>query len=123
MSKPRTADELRSSWSSDARWKGIERKYSAEDVVKLRGSLHVEHTLGRAGAERLWNLMNTQPPVRELKLGRLPGLAVLHVRCTISTRSYHDQRVAVLRQPVEHARQQCALRRAVVVVAQLQTAR
>ncbi|MCC6652609.1 MAG: isocitrate lyase [Candidatus Eisenbacteria bacterium] len=71
MSKPRTADELRKSWSSDARWQGIERQYSAEDVVQLRGSLHVEQTLGRAGAERLWNLMNTQPPVRAL--GALTG--------------------------------------------------
>jgi isocitrate lyase len=71
MTKPRTASEIRSSWVSDPRWKGVHRNYTAEDVVRLRGSIRIEHTLARLGAERLWNLMKTQPPVRAL--GALTG--------------------------------------------------
>ena len=71
MSKPRTAAEIRASWNSELRWKGVKRQYSAEDVVRLRGSIQVEHTLARLGAERLWHLMATQPPVRAL--GALTG--------------------------------------------------
>jgi len=57
---------LTTAWTTDARWKGIERPYSAEDVVKLSGSLHIEHTLAKVGAERLWHLLNTTPFVRAL---------------------------------------------------------
>jgi isocitrate lyase len=71
MSEPRTATEIRNSWANDARWKGVKRHYSAEDVVRLRGSIQVEHTLARMGAERLWQLMTTQAPVRAL--GALTG--------------------------------------------------
>ena len=71
MSQARTADEIRKSWSTDPRWTGIRRDYSAEDVVRLRGSLHVEHTLARRGAERLWNAATTRAPVRAL--GALTG--------------------------------------------------
>ncbi len=44
-------------WASDPRWAGIERSYTADDVVKLRGSVQEEHTLARLGAERLWSLL------------------------------------------------------------------
>jgi len=53
------------------RWEGIERPYTAEDVARLRGSVVIEHTLARLGAERLWKLMNEKPYVRAL--GALTG--------------------------------------------------
>ena len=71
MPKPRSAEQIEQSWASDPRWRGIHRTYTAGDVVRLRGSVHVEHTLARLGAERLWHLMETAPPVRAL--GALTG--------------------------------------------------
>ena len=71
MATSRNADELKTSWLKDARWQGIARTYGVDDVVKLRGSLHVEHTLARAGAERLWNALRNRAPVRAL--GALTG--------------------------------------------------
>jgi isocitrate lyase len=47
-------------WKSDPRWKGALRPYRAEDVVRLRGSVHIEHTLATLGAERLWRLLHTE---------------------------------------------------------------
>jgi isocitrate lyase len=47
------AARLKKDWAENPRWKGIKRGYTAEDVVRLRGSLHVEHTLARRGAESL----------------------------------------------------------------------
>ena len=67
----KTADQLSKEWKSDARWKGIERGYTAEDVVRLRGSLHIEHTLARLGAEKLWKYVNTEPYIN--CLGALTG--------------------------------------------------
>ena len=46
-------------WKLSTRWAGITRPYSAQDVERLRGSLHVEHTLARYGAERLWDLLQS----------------------------------------------------------------
>jgi isocitrate/methylisocitrate lyase len=66
-----TASQLNKQWQSDARWSGILRPYSGEDVVKLRGSIQVEHTLARLGAERLWKLLHTEPYVAAL--GALTG--------------------------------------------------
>jgi isocitrate lyase len=60
------AARLRKDWAENPRWKGIRRAYSAEDVVRLRGSVHVEHTLARRGAERLWKLLQEQPFVNTL---------------------------------------------------------
>jgi isocitrate lyase len=54
----RTAAEIAKSWQEDARWAGIERPYSADEVVRLRGSIHIENTLARMGAERLWALLH-----------------------------------------------------------------
>ena len=47
---------------SDARWDGVARPYRAEDVEKLRGSVRVEHTLADRGAQKLWELLNTENP-------------------------------------------------------------
>jgi isocitrate lyase len=53
-------------WKSNARWAGITRPYRVQDVERLRGSIHIEHTLARQGAERLWNLLQTDPYVPAL---------------------------------------------------------
>ncbi len=64
-------NEILKSWETDERWKGIERPYSAEEVYKLRGSMQIEYTIAKNGAERLWNLLHTEPFVRAL--GALTG--------------------------------------------------
>ncbi|MDR3608475.1 MAG: isocitrate lyase [Oligoflexia bacterium] len=63
--------KLKTAWAQDARWKGINRDYTAEEVVKLRPSLLVEHTLGRHASTRLWDLLHTEPYVASL--GALTG--------------------------------------------------
>lgn len=65
------AKALKQEWETNPRWKGIERPYTAEEVLKLRGSLKIEYTLAQKGAERLWELMHTDPFVRAL--GALTG--------------------------------------------------
>jgi isocitrate lyase len=65
------AQKLQKEWAQSPRWKGIKRGYSAEDVVRLRGSMQPEHTLARRGAERLWTLLQTEPFVNTL--GALTG--------------------------------------------------
>ncbi|MFG1706219.1 isocitrate lyase [Nonomuraea sp. M3C6] len=73
------AEQLREEWDNDPRWEGVERTYSAEDVIRLRGSVQEEHTLARLGAERLWNLLHTEDYVNSL--GALTGnQAVQQVR-------------------------------------------
>jgi isocitrate lyase len=62
---------LEQDWAKNPRWKGVKRGYSAEDVVRLRGSLMVEHTLAKVGAEKLWKLCNERPFVNSL--GALTG--------------------------------------------------
>ena len=52
------AGHLSEQWREDARWDGIERPYTAEEVVRLRGSIHVDHTLARLGSEKLWRLLH-----------------------------------------------------------------
>lgn len=64
--------QLQQNWESNPRWKGIERPYSAEDVYRLRGSVQLEYSLARMGAERLWYLLRTEPFVRTL--GAMTGL-------------------------------------------------
>jgi isocitrate lyase len=56
---------------SETRWEGVTRIYKQEDVLKLRGSIKIEHTLARLGAERLWELLNTEAYVPAL--GALTG--------------------------------------------------
>jgi isocitrate lyase len=53
-------------WETNSRWKGVERTYTAEDVLRLRGSIFIEHTLARLGAERLWDLLQTDPYINAL---------------------------------------------------------
>ena len=57
---------LENQWRSNPRWQGITRPYKPEDVVRLRGTVQVEHTLARLGAERLWDLLHTEPYVAAL---------------------------------------------------------
>jgi isocitrate lyase len=75
MSQQPTRDQqiaaLEKEWAENPRWKGIKRGYSAADVVRLRGSLQIEHTLAKRGAEKLWNLINTEPFINSL--GALTG--------------------------------------------------
>jgi isocitrate lyase len=76
-----TAAELETQWKTDARWSGIARDYSAEDVVALRGSVREERTLARRGAERLWELINGPEDEWVHALGALTGnQAVQQVR-------------------------------------------
>jgi len=65
------AKSLRHSWTDSERWGGIARPYSAEQVIRLRGSFDVAHTLAEMGAERLWTLLHENAPVRAL--GALTG--------------------------------------------------
>jgi len=67
----RSAKELDASWRQDERWAGIARPYRPEDIVRLRGSVGIEHTLARIGAERLWSLLRSDVPVTAL--GALTG--------------------------------------------------
>jgi len=71
MTLQEKARQLQESWEKDERWKGITRPYSAEDVLKLRGSIEIEYTLARRGAEKFWNLMQTEEYVNAL--GALTG--------------------------------------------------
>ncbi len=63
-------EELKREWEA-ARWQGISRDYTAEDVIRLRGSLKIDHTLARRGAERLWSCLHELPYVAAL--GALTG--------------------------------------------------
>src|SRR5881394_3888556 len=62
---------LEQDWAQNARWKGVKRGYSGAEVVKLRGSVAIEHTLAKRGAEKLWQLMHERPYVNSL--GALTG--------------------------------------------------
>ncbi len=65
------AEALELEWETHPRWQGVERHYSAEDVIRLRGSFLVEHTIARHGAERLWQLVHETEYVHAL--GALTG--------------------------------------------------
>ncbi|MDE2202535.1 MAG: isocitrate lyase [Burkholderiaceae bacterium] len=71
MTREQQVAALQKDWETNPRWKGIKRGYTAEDVVRLRGSLQIEHTLAKRGAEKLWNLINNEPFVNAL--GALTG--------------------------------------------------
>src|ERR1700694_3930195 len=66
MKNKEQAASLEMEWQSDPRWEGITRPYSAEDVVRLRGSIQIQHTLAKLGAERLWSLLQTEDDVAAL---------------------------------------------------------
>ena len=71
MSQQAHLQALQKDWSENSRWNGVERSYSPEDVVRLRGSVPIEYTLARRGANRLWKLLNEGPYVSSL--GALTG--------------------------------------------------
>lgn len=65
------AQKIQKEWDTNPRWKGIKRGYTAEDVIRLRGSLPIEHTIAKRGAEKLWRLINDEPFINAL--GALTG--------------------------------------------------
>lgn len=65
------ARQLQRDWQDNPRWQGIERPYGADDVVRLRGSIHIEHSLATLGAAKLWQLLHAEPVVSAL--GALTG--------------------------------------------------
>jgi len=67
----KTAEQLNREWQDNPRWRGVSRGYEAADVVRLRGTVHIEHSLARLGAEKLWRNMATMPFVNAL--GALTG--------------------------------------------------
>ncbi len=71
MDQQQAVEALSRDWATNPRWKGIRRGYGAADVVRLRGSVAIEHTLARRGAEKLWKLCNERPFVNSL--GALTG--------------------------------------------------
>ena len=71
LTREQQAAALEKDWAENPRWKGIKRGYSAADVVRLRGSLPIEHTLAKRGSEKLWKLINTEPFINSL--GALTG--------------------------------------------------
>ncbi|WP_222565447.1 isocitrate lyase [Novilysobacter antarcticus] len=71
MSTQPTADQIRDDWNTNPRWKGITRPYSAEEVVRLRGTVAVEHSLARLGADKLWQSLQREDFVNAL--GALTG--------------------------------------------------
>jgi isocitrate lyase len=63
---PPSAAELKRRWQTDPRWEGVSREYAADDVVRLRGSVHVESSLARRGAEKLWQSLEREPYIHAL---------------------------------------------------------
>lgn len=75
MSKQSKIDALKQDWATNPRWQGVQRDYTAEQVVDLQGSQVVEHTRAQTGANKLWNLLKTEPYVNTL--GALTGMQAL----------------------------------------------
>jgi len=71
MGNAEAMQQLEQHWTTDSRWQGVQRGYAAEDVVRLRGSVQLEHSLARMGAEKLWNYLQTEDYVNSL--GALTG--------------------------------------------------
>lgn len=71
MDRQQQARALAKSWESEPRWQGVDRPYTAEQVVRLRSSFQIEYTIAQLGSDRLWNLMNSEPYIQAL--GALTG--------------------------------------------------
>ncbi len=71
MSNQQAIEQLKKDWAENPRWKGVERGYTAEEVVRLRGSVQIEYSLARMGAEKLWKNMHEMDYVNAL--GALTG--------------------------------------------------
>jgi isocitrate lyase len=69
--------DLEEQWATDPRWKGVKRDYTAQDVVKLRGSVMIEHTLARRGSERLWRQLHEEGYIRTF--GALTGAQAVNM--------------------------------------------
>ena len=79
LKEARDPKVIQREWDNHPRWDGVVRDYTAEDVLRLRGSIDIRYTLAEMGAERLWDLLNTEPFVNSL--GALTGnQAVQQVR-------------------------------------------
>src|SRR5258708_3508536 len=68
-----TSNSQTSNWQTSPRWQGITRPYTPDDVNRLRGSFHIEHTIARHGAERLWNLLHNEAESYVPALGAMTG--------------------------------------------------
>ena len=69
MNRDQAIADIRRDWNNNPRWKGLQRPYSAQDVYRLRGTVQIEYSLARRGAEKLWKLVNEEAFVtRWLKL-------------------------------------------------------
>ena len=71
MNKIRSANDIQKDWDTNPRWKNVKRDYSAEEVAKCSGSVRIEHSIAKQGAEKLWKLINTEDFVNAL--GALTG--------------------------------------------------
>jgi len=71
MNRDQAIAEIRRDWKSNSRWQGVQRPYSAEDVYRLRGTVQIEYSLARRGAEKLWKLVHEEAFVNSL--GALTG--------------------------------------------------
>lgn len=82
--RERAAAELAAAWSQQERWQGVRRDYTAEDVLRLRGSVTIDHTLATAGAQRLWELLHSEEYVHALG-AMTGGQAVQMVRAGLQS--------------------------------------
>lgn len=73
MSERKSIEQIQRDWAENPRWADVTRPYPAEEVARLRGSVHVEHTLARRGAEKLWNSLNDDELGYVNALGALTG--------------------------------------------------
>ena len=71
MHRDQEIAEIEKDWAENPRWNNVKRPYSAEDVIRLRGSIKIEHTLAQRGSEKLWKMVNDEPFVNSL--GALTG--------------------------------------------------
>ena len=109
---------LEKDWAENPRWKGIKRGYKAADVVRLRGSFPIEHSLARRGAERLWHLVNNEPYVN--CLGALTGGQAMQQGHQPGEVDFAGQRQVahiVIRLPLPHAAIDAHLARKHLVIA------
>jgi isocitrate lyase len=102
--------DLEARWQQDARWAGIERTYTAADVVRLRGSVVPESTLARLGAERLWQLLHEDEPVRALG-AMTGGQAVQMVRAGLKAVYLSGWQVATRTSPATRTPTRASTRR------------
>ena len=97
MNRQDQINKIKNDWKENNRWNGIERPYTAEEVVKLRGSMYIEYTIAKKGSEKLWNLINSGRPITAL--GALTGFiagTLLKVIVCICITFYYFQTLLTL---------------------------